>query len=138
MVERIRTRSVSRNDHITQSDEGKLRTSQRREAEPEGSTRGKKLKMPAMIRIIPCSASGKEPFEWRSEFDMSIRRSMVLEDLEGFFGTMEVVRAPGPVGLTDAMLRIDNLQHTKRGRTTSVTAWVLISVRLWNFKDSGS
>ena len=40
---------------------------------------------------------------------------MVSEDLEGFFGTMEVVRAPGPVGLTDAMFRIDNLQHTNCG-----------------------
>ena len=130
VAKRIRTRSVSRNDHITQSDEGKLRTSRRREAEPKGSTRGKKLKMPAIIRIIPHSSSGKELFEWRSEFDMSIRRSMVSEDLEVFLGTMEVVGAPGPVGLTDAKrqelpcsgVMTFNIQIA--GRTTSVTAWV--------------
>ena len=55
---------------------------------------------------------------------------MISEDLEVFFGTMEVVSLPGPVGLTDAkrqktrttMLRDNNLCVELAGRTTSVTA----------------
>ena len=55
---------------------------------------------------------------------------MVSEDLEVFLGTMEVVGAPGPVGLTDAKrqelpcsgVMTFNIQIA--GRTTSVTAWV--------------
>ena len=55
---------------------------------------------------------------------------MVSEDFEVFLGTMEVVRAPGQVGLTDAKrqelpcsgVMTFNIQIA--GRTTSVTAWV--------------
>ena len=56
----VKTRSVSRNDHITQLNEERFRTSRRSEAEPEGGTGGKKLKMPVGLtdakgQGLPCS-----------------------------------------------------------------------------------
>ena len=63
VAEGVKTWSVLRKNHITQLSGEKLRISQRREAESERSTKGKRLKMLATIRLIPRSSLGKEPFE---------------------------------------------------------------------------
>jgi hypothetical protein len=60
---------------------------------------------------------------------------MISDDLEGSFGTMEVVTPPGPVGLTDAKGRelpcsgVITFGVEIAGRTTSVTAWVSPALR---------
>jgi hypothetical protein len=54
VAEGVKTRSVSRNDHVTQLNEEKLRISRRQEAEPERGTTGKRLlKMPAELIVVP-------------------------------------------------------------------------------------
>jgi hypothetical protein len=91
-----------RNGQNTQLSEEKLRISRQQEVKPERSPTGKKLlKMPAEIKLIP--RTGKKPFMWRGpEFDMSMRQSMISDNLESSLGMMEVVTPPGPVGLTDS------------------------------------
>jgi hypothetical protein len=96
---------------------------------------GKKLlRMPAEIKIIP--RAGKKPFIWKGpEFDMSMRRSMVSDDLESSLGMMEVVTPPGPVGLTDSKGRdlpcsgVITFGVEIAGRPTTVTAWVSTAIR---------
>jgi hypothetical protein len=69
------------------------------------------------------------------ELDMSMRRSMISDNLKSSFGTMEVVTPPGPVGLTDAKGRelpcsgVITFGVEIAGRTTSVTAWVSPALR---------
>ena len=59
-------------------------------------------KMPVTLKVIPRPSSGKTTFEWRTEFDTSMKRSMISEVMEGSFGPLEVVTPPGPIGQTDA------------------------------------
>ena len=66
---------------------------------------------------------------------MSMRRSMVSDNLESSLGMMEVVTPPGPVGLTDSKGRdlpcsgVITFGVEIAGRPTTVTAWVSTAIR---------
>ena len=58
---------------------------------------------------------------------MSMSQSIISEDLEGFFGMIEVIRLPGPVGLIDAnqqnlpCLEVISFNIQIVGRQTNIT-----------------
>ena len=65
-----------------------------------------KIRMPMTIRICPRPSTGRTAFIYHARFDMMRRKSIVSEDIEGYFGLMEVITYPGPIGLTNANGRL--------------------------------
>ena len=86
--------------------------------------------MPTSLRFTPRLASGKQSFDREIRIDTKYRRTMVLEDLEGLFGAMEVVGHPGPIGLEDfngqqlPCTGLIDFTVEFAGKMCNVTAWV--------------
>ena len=120
----IRRTSSGGDDH--QRDDRVAYLSREREVSLSGRPENSGQKMP-VVAISPHSRYGGEPFEREVEFEPDIERAMVLEDLVGLFGSMEMV-SPSPVasvngqkmkftGLVDfSVVYVD--------RSCNVAAWV--------------
>ena len=102
--------TFSERDRSIQLSDQKITVSRRQEAEPKRSTKDISLKMPTIIRFIIRPSSGRQPFERKAKFDTKMKQTMISDDLEELFGTMEVVSPPGPVIQKSA-----NLPQSPRG-----------------------
>ena len=89
-------------NQVKQWDERENIVSWESETKWDGRTQNTEQKMPGRVWFTPRTSSGIDTFEWKVEFDMSMSRSILSEDLEVFFGITKILQLPGLVGLMDA------------------------------------
>ena len=135
--------AVPDHDHNLQQGDQEIQFSQRQNARLKGNPKNTSLKMPTVVQSIPCLRSGRWSlkFERKKEIDTNLNWTMISEDLEGLFGSMEIINPPCLIGLTDvngqelpSIKERDHYRINDVGRPRIFWDWGLWQYGLWSFQ----